>query len=156
MSSTIAEVNVRWGDRIGRLLSYGMAEVIYREYKHFIYSINMLTVEKLKAMKDGEIFVKGELYDHYEDHPSLPSCDLATTGETVRWVAVRWKWYHDWAVYAQNPYYINSTDPEVLVIGYSGVRDWDKIADIGDKIGRLDHVEKLVPCDDDALQLYRS
>lgn len=115
----------------------------------------MLTVEKLKAMESWEIFAQGELYDHYEKHPSLVSCNLATTGKVTRRVAVRGNGYHDWTVYAQNPHYIDSTDPDTIAYWLTGVWDWQRIADVGDKVGEF-NARKLVPCDDQAADLYRN
>lgn len=106
-----------------------------------------LTLKQLKEMKPG-IFARGTFID------SPDGCNMANTGEETRWVAVRGD-IHDWAIYSQNPHYINSTDPLTISVGYSGVWPWEKIQREGDKIHNMDYVKKLVPCDDDALSMYR-
>jgi len=106
-----------------------------------------LTLEQLKEMPEG-IFAKGEFIDGPE------GCNIANTGKTVRWVAVR-GYIHDWCIYSQNPYYIDDFSPEVLAVGYSGVWDWEKIKNEGDKIHSEENIKKLVPCDDEAFSIYR-
>ena len=61
----------------------------------------------------------------------------------MRWVAVRGGIW-DWAIYAQNPYYIET-----------GVWDWQKIAEQGDKVHNENHIRKLVECDKEAFEMYR-
>ena len=108
----------------------------------------VLTLAKLKAMEPDTVFAKGTFIDSPE------GCNLANTGKEVRWVAVRGG-IHDWAIYAQNPYYIDDFGPEVMAVGYSGVWDWQMIADQGDKVYNESHIRKLVPCDDEAFEMYR-
>lgn len=115
----------------------------------------MLTVEKLKTMEPWEIFAQGELYDHHEDHPTLLSINLATTGNVTRRVAVRGNGYHDRTVYAQNPHYINSDDPDTIAYGLAWLWDRNKIARVWDKISKHSAL-RLIPCDEDAATLYRS
>ena len=107
----------------------------------------MLTIKKLKEMEPG-IFAKGEIVD------SPDGCNMANTGKIMRWVAVRGGIY-DWAIYTQNPHYIDSTDPEIVAVGYSGVWDWEKIASMGDKVHNEESIKKLVPCDDESFNMYR-
>jgi hypothetical protein len=109
--------------------------------------MEILTVEKLKSLERG-IFAQGEV----KDDPT--GCNMANTGKMMRWVAVRGD-IHDWAIYCQNPHYIDSTDPDVLAVGYGGVWDWQKIAYMGDKVHRRGHIQHLVPCDDEAYKMYR-
>ena len=94
------------------------------------------------------IFAKGEFVDNQE------GCNMANTGKTVRWVAVR-GFIHDWCIYSQNPYYIDDFSPEVMAVGYSGIWDWQKIAEEGDKIGSENNIRKLVLCTDEAFEMYR-
>lgn len=106
-----------------------------------------LTLQKLKELPPG-IFAKGEILD------GPTGCNVANTGKMMRWVAVRGD-IHDWAIYTQNPHYINSEDPEVVAVGYGGVWDWEKIRREGDKISMAHHIHRLVQCDDEAFKMYR-
>ena len=92
----------------------------------------MLTLERLKAMKPGEIFDRGEADD-------LPG-DLNMTGkgERLRWVAVRGKGIPDWAIYTH----------------YAYMSD-EYVRDSGDKVHSEQHVRQLVRCDDEAFSMYR-
>lgn len=107
----------------------------------------MLTLQKLKEMEPHTIIDRGEVID------SPDGCNMANTGKMMRWVAIRGG-IHDWAIYAQNPHYINSDDTEVIAMGLSGVWDWEKIIQIGDKVTREKNIRKLVPCDDEAFGMY--
>lgn len=61
-------------------------------------------------------------------------------GETsgTRWVAVRGWGYFDWCIY---------TGKES--------QEWEDIMENGDKVFSMDVIKLLVPCDRDALNLYR-
>lgn len=93
----------------------------------------MLTLKKLEKMKPG-IFAQGEV----KDNPQ--GINIADTGKVLKWVAVRGT-IEDWAIYIDNPY-----DPR---------SDFQNVADYGDKIHNLDYIQKLVPCDKEALEMYR-
>ena len=95
---------------------------------------NILTLDKLKAMKPFEIFAHGTVTNNTEGVWMSPN----KTGESLRWVAVR-GWIEDWAIYC---YYSE----------YS--IDW--IAEHGNKIWFKDDVKKLVPCDEEAFRFYRT
>ena len=107
-----------------------------------------LTVDQLKQMEPRTIFAKGVFIDGPE------GVNMANTGKEVRWIAVRGG-THDWAIYSQNPHYIDDFSPEVMAVGYSGVWGWEKIKEEGDKVQGEDNIKKLVPCDDGAFDLYR-
>lgn len=85
----------------------------------------ILTVDDLKKMKPG-IFSTGTTND-----PRL------MFGLPVRWVAVRGG-IHDFAVYYHN---IDMTK--------------EFIRDCGEKVHNMDVVKTLVPCDEEALEMYR-
>lgn len=108
----------------------------------------MLTTDQLDAMPPGHIFARGEIVDAPE------GAHMAGTGKMMRWVAVRGD-VADWAIYSQNPHYIDSDDPLVIECGYNGVWDWEKIRQEGDKIGGVQNIKNCVPCDDAALARYR-
>jgi hypothetical protein len=110
--------------------------------------MKLITVDQLDQMEPHSIFAKGTFIDSPE------GVNMSNTGKEVRWVAVRGG-IHDWAIYSQNPYYIDDFSPEVMAVGYSGVWDWEKIKEEGDKVHQEDNIRKLVPCDDGALALYR-
>ena len=106
-----------------------------------------LTLKILKDLPRG-IFAQGTFIDSPE------GVNIANTKKEVRWVAVRGD-IHDWAVYAQNPYYVESDDPKVLAVGYGGVWDWEKIKREGDKIFSS-NAKKLIDADEEAMKMYRS
>lgn len=108
----------------------------------------VLTRQHLKDFRPHRIFAVGEIVD------GPNGANMANTGKMMRWVAVRGE-VDDWAIYCQNPYYINSTDPEVLAADYGGVWDWIKIRSHGDKMGSRENIQKCVPCDDEAMARYR-
>lgn len=64
--------------------------------------------------------------------------NMSNSGRLLRWVAVRGNGWADWAIY-------------VLFAD----NDWDYIRTNGDKIYNKDNVEKLIDCDDAALDRYR-
>lgn len=92
-----------------------------------------LTLKKLDNLKEG-IFAKGETIDSPE------GANMANTGRTIKWVAVRGV-INDWAIYLDNPF-----EPED---SYQDVSNW------GDKLHNRETIKKLVPCDDEALERYR-
>jgi len=94
----------------------------------------MLTKEKLDEMAPHTIFAKGMV----TDNPS--GANMANTGNLMKWVAVRGG-IHDWAIYLDNPYMPQDT--------------FESVADMGDKLHNRTYVERLVPCDAEALALYR-
>ena len=89
-----------------------------------------LTLQKLKDMEPG-IFASGIVMDNAD------GINLAGTGQELRWVATRGG-IHDWAIYAHT-------------IDHS--EQW--IKESGDKVRNRANVQKLVPCDDEALAMYR-
>lgn len=101
----------------------------------------LITIDLLEKSKPGTILAKGESSD--EPH----ALDLAGTGRMVRWVAVRGQGWADWAIYAQNPNYLDTNDPDVIAVGYAGIWDWEKIVRHGDKVGMRSNIEYLVDVD---------
>jgi hypothetical protein len=92
----------------------------------------MLTLEQLKAMPAGTIFATGVLPD------SAEGLHMTGSGQDLRWVAVRGD-IHDWAIY-----YCPS---EVLDIEFIRSR--------GDKVHSVENIRRAVPCNDEALKMYR-
>jgi hypothetical protein len=116
---------------------YIAEEDAYYELKRVLWSAtasqrkdNMLTLQQLKDMKPG-IFDSGVTTD---DESGV---NMTRSGQSLRWVATRGG-IHDWAIYVA---------PE----------DWseDRVRDMGDKVHDRSNVKKLVPCDDEALGMYR-
>lgn len=106
----------------------------------------MLTVEKLKAMKPWEIFAKWEAIDDWQ------IIRIWCEWHRVQRVAVRWKGYHDRAIY----YHIireDYFDPEFPDYGF----EWtdQRIADIWDKLTNDAVINLLVECEPEAFNLYR-
>ena len=92
-----------------------------------------LTLKQLKEMPEG-IFAQGETID------SPGGANMANTGKTIKWVAVR-GYIHDWAIYVDNT--------------YSPQFDYEGVARMGDKVHDREAIKKLVPCDEEALNMYR-
>jgi len=93
--------------------------------------MEVLTLEKLKAMKPGTLFASG----YATDGPG--GLNMSRSGKKLRWVAVRGGIW-DWAIYCH----------------FKGHPDkW--ICDHGDKVTFESHIKKLVPCDDEAYKMYR-
>lgn len=111
------------------------------------FSAFKLCAQMLDNFPPG-IFAQGEIIDGPE------GANMAGTGKIMRWVAVRGD-VADWAIYCQNPHYIDSDDPETISMGYAGVWDWEKIAELGDKIGSENNVRKCLAADSSAMARYR-
>lgn len=91
----------------------------------------MLTLQQLKDMEPNTIFATGETTDGYD------AVNMYGKGQELRWVATRGG-IHDWAIYI-------------------APKDWteEMIKSNGDKVHNRTSVRKLVPCDDEALEMYR-
>jgi hypothetical protein len=87
----------------------------------------MLTEQKLKEMKDGQIISFGE--------GNYPLLDV----EKIRWIAVRGKGFHDWAIYYDSP-----------------EKTFEEIIKFGAKCFTSEMIKILVPCDQSAFELYRN
>ncbi len=56
----------------------------------------------------------------------------------IRWVAKRGEGYHDWCIY------------------YGSIwKTWEEVERVGDKICTESTIKDLVPCDDEAFEMYR-
>ena len=91
----------------------------------------MLTLEQLKSMEPHTVIATGIAND---DPAGL---FMANTNRELRWVAKRGG-IHDWAIYC------HFSDKSV---------EW--ILRQGDKVCDKRHIQKLVPCDDEAFAMYR-
>lgn len=91
----------------------------------------MLTLQQLKDMEPYTIFATGETTDGYD------AVNMYGKGQELRWVATRGG-IHDWAIYV-------------------APKDWteEMVKSNGDKVHNRTSVKKLVPCDDEALEMYR-
>ncbi len=92
----------------------------------------MLTPDQLKAMPPGTIFAEGVAFDCPGD------LNMTGSGRQLRWVACRGKGMPDWAIYCHYATY-----------------DAQYVQRFGDKVHFEDHIRKLVPCFDEAYQMYR-
>lgn len=92
----------------------------------------MLTLQQLKDMKPYTIFATGTTTDN------IAGVNMTGSGQALRWVATRGA-IHDWAIYIHKA---------------SNTEEW--IKNQGDKLYNRDIVKELVPCDDAALEMYRS
>lgn len=93
----------------------------------------MLTLQQLIDLPPYTIFARGETTNS-PDGIYMTDSDF---GRKLRWITKRGEIY-DWAIY------IHWADS-----------DWDYIRDYGDKVFDKDNIRKLVPCDDEALAMYR-
>ena len=93
----------------------------------------MLTLKRLKEMKPHTVFASGETVD------SVAGCNVADTGETIKWVAVR-GYIHDWCIFTDNPYH--------------PMRSLEDVVRLGDKIHDEKNIKFLVPCDEEAFKMY--
>lgn len=113
----------------------------------------MLTVEKLKAMKPWEIFAKWEAIDDWKVF------NIWGEWHELQRVAVRGKGYHDRAIYYHiiNPEAAGKAVADDDLISYLYSSKWgeEHIASNGDKLTRESTIRTIVPCDDEAFNLYR-
>ena len=91
----------------------------------------MLTLKQLEVMEPNTIFAKGEIVD------SPDGINATNGGGQLRWVACRGG-IHDWAVYC------GKTN-----------KDWKWIQYWGDKVTGEENIRKVVPCEDEAFNMYR-
>lgn len=91
----------------------------------------MLTAKMLQDMPPHTVFATGKI----EDSPN--GINMTNSGRMLGWVAKRGE-IDDWAIYC---HWLEHS------IEY--------IEDYGDKVAGKDHIRKLVPCDDEALERYR-
>lgn len=100
-----------------------------------------LTLQQLKDMKPDTIFASGIT--------TIP--DFWSPGVVnIKWVAVRGG-RHDWAIYhSYDSYFMRNAF-------YADVRHIAdiEIARMGAKLHDMEKVQELVPCDKEALQMYR-
>ena len=89
-----------------------------------------LTLERLKEMKPG-MFATGLAIDSPDD------INIERTGRELRWVAVRGD-IHDWGIY-------------ILFSTFTS----EEVKRMGHKVCCENHIQKLVPCDDEAFKMYR-
>ncbi len=91
----------------------------------------MLTIKDLKELQPG-IFATGII----RDEPG--GLNMSGSGRLLKWVAVRGGDIYDWCIYC------HFTDEDMR---YTERR--------GDKVCAVDNIKRLVPCDDEAFQMYR-
>jgi len=91
---------------------------------------NELTLKSLKETKAG-IFASGVMHD------DPAGINMTNSGKLLRWVAVKGE-RGDWAVYC---HFANRTKESIRLSG--------------DKIISKHNVKRVVPCTDEAFELYR-
>lgn len=95
----------------------------------------MLTKQQLIDMPPGKIFATGKI----ENGPDWLYMVPHNKWRLLHQVAVRWHGPDDRAIYTLRDSWYNDR----------------RVAEIGDKVIFTDNIQKLVPCDDDALSTYR-
>ena len=93
----------------------------------------MLTLQKLKDMKPGEIIAQGTTTNSPEGVYMTDS----NKGKELLWVAKRGQ-IHDWAIYI-----------------HWAEKGLQYVIEQGDKVMSKDYIEKLVPCEPKAFDMYR-
>ncbi len=91
----------------------------------------MLTLQKLKDMKPGEIIATGETTD------DINGANMTGSGQPLRYVAIR-GYIHDWAIY--------------ILPAVNSIED---IIRFGDKVHDKGNIKRLIPCDEEAFKMYR-
>jgi hypothetical protein len=82
-------------------------------------------------MPPGHEIARGEAADS-------PQClNMTGSGRILWWIALRGT-IHDWTIYC-----------------HFADRHWDWIKNWGDKVHSETHIRRLVPCDDEAFEMYR-
>ena len=79
----------------------------------------------------GKVFAQGEIMDSPE------GLHMARTGKLLKWVAVK-GYANDWCIYA-----------------HFADRGFGFVERSGDKATMKEHIQKLVPCDEDVFERYR-
>ena len=110
-----------------------------------------LTIEKLEAMKPNTIFASGI---GKTEHPWFNDAkNIDENNETpVKWIAIRGG-IGDWAIY-------HSMDANICTADYFDCEchlnaTEEIISSLGAKLHNMEKVKEFVPCDEDALQMYR-
>lgn len=117
-----------------------------------------LTVADLKKMKPETIFAKGWGYIEHpwfnDAKPVSEGGNLEPDGRSVKvkWVAFRggiadWKIYHSLDANLERGLYLGSNDHLNA--------SWNTILLHGAGLHKREEIRKLVPCTDEALELYR-
>lgn len=119
----------------------------------------MLTLKKLKEMEPNSVIAHGE---GFIEHPWFNGAKQVKDGGTleedgrstkVAWIAKR-GYIHDWVIYhSMDANFISARfldDPCHLEVGY------DRILKGGAKLHKVEDIKKLVPCDEEALKMYRN
>jgi len=93
----------------------------------------MLTLQQLKDMPPKTVFASGEV----ENSPDGIYMTDSNVGSKLRWAARRGG-IHDWAIYIHWAYH-----------------SLEYILNQGDKVTGVENIKKLVPCEQEALEMYR-
>lgn len=117
-----------------------------------------LTIAKLKAMDASTVIATGVgLIEHPWFNDATPVSEGGTLEDDgcstkVKWVAIRGG-IHDWCIYHSMDANITKADyfdnPEHLKASD------ERILKYGAKLYQMDKVQKFVPCDEEALSMYR-
>lgn len=96
----------------------------------------MLTLNDLKEIKAGEVFAHGVITNSRETLNMVGD----NQGKNLIWAAKKGYGYDDWAIYTA---WEDQTPDIVHVLAH------------GEKVKFESNIKKLVPCDKEALNLYR-
>lgn len=94
----------------------------------------MLIKSKFDEIEPGTIFNHGFTWDHPK------AVNVAGTGKTIKWVACKGT-DNDWCIYTDNPWSPQGT--------------FEAVKALGDKLHLEEHVQFLIPCDQEVWKRYR-
>ena len=132
-------------------LKNALGEIYDIANKNVSKETRMLTVEKLKTMKQDTIFATGQgriLHPWFNNAKNIDE-----NKETiVNWVAIRGG-YWDWAIYHSMD---ANLEPAPYFDGDTHLKATDEqIARGGAKLIKKEKIKEFVPCDDEAFKMYR-
>ena len=113
----------------------------------------MLTIKKLKEMKPNTVFAKevGLIEHPWFNNAKETLCEDGRSTQ-VKWIAIRGG-IHDWAIYHSLD---ANLEPARYLDGISHLEaSWEMIERGGAKLHDRETIKKLVPCTDEALEMYR-
>lgn len=101
--------------------------------------VQLMTVEQLEAIEPGVVFARGTITNHPTEGIYMVDSDI---GRELFWLAKRrydgWSIYTCWSV-------LPHVDPALL---------YQYCLDYGDKLRSKGNIVKLVPCTEEAFELY--
>lgn len=115
--------------------------------------MKILTIAQLKKMKPNTIFATGTgLIEHPWFNDAKKFLEKDGRSVKVKWIAVRGR-IHDWAIYHSMDANICHEDYFDCLCHLAAPKKL--ISDYGAKLHNTEKVQEFVPCDKEALEMYR-